>query len=387
VAGGCGTFLEGVSAAVAVAEGSDAPAVVSAALDAAVFAGAATGALSSVVFGTGTVAPTAAVNARSVAAAAAVCVAGCFTAPATAALAGACTAIFAVAAGPVVGLTEDELAAADTVTPAAADAVTAAAPESLFVWIGDAAADAGELAAIAAVAIASEGAALPDAGVAGGIFVAAMAMGIATAIGFGVAAEAASCCAGTAATNKGSGADEAPGVEAVSEANFSAGFFCVGCAMPAVRAVDLAPDCLAASVLALAATLASERCRAVTSPWSELFPAAWPAGAGSRDRLPSAATDASSARRCDADCCCAVAFARSLPASASPLLSISAWKSLFPCDGSGFADFGGAAWKVTLAAASDVTLNTGGLWLELHLTISKDRAITLLKKLPDVSIA
>jgi len=383
--------LEGVSAAVAVAEGSDAPAVVSAALDAAVFAGAATGALSSVVFGaTGTVAATAAVNARSVAAAAAACVAGCFTGAATAALVAACTAILAVAAGsgPVVGLTADELAAADTVTPAAADAVTAAAaPESLFVWIGDAAADAGELAAIAAAAIASGGAALPDADVAGGIFVAAMPTGIATAIGFGVAAEAGSCCAGTAAANKGSGADEAPGAEAVSEANFSAGFFSVGRAMPAVRAVDLAPDCLAASVLALAATLASERCRAVASPWSELFPAAWPAGAGSRDRLPSAAADASSARRCDADCCCAVAFARSLPASAGPLLSISAWKPLFPCDGSGFADFGGAAWKDRLAAASDVTLNTGGLSLELDLTISKDRAIPLLKKLLDVSMA
>jgi hypothetical protein len=286
-------------------------------------------------------------------------------------------------------LTADELAAADTVTPAAADAVTAAAaPESLFVWIGDAAADAGELAAIAAAAIASGGAALPDAGVARGVLVAAMATGIATAIGFGVAAEAASCCAGTAATNKGSGADEAPGAEAVSEANFSAGFFSVGRAMPAVRAVDFAPDCLAASALALAATLASERRRAVASPWSELFPAAWPIGAGSRDRLPSAAADASSARRrCDADCCCAVAFARSLLVSAGALLSISAWKPLFPCDGSGFADFGGAAWKDRLAAASDVTLNTGGLSLELDLEISKDRAIPFLKKLLGISIS
>ena len=77
----------------ALGDGSGAPELASAALDGALFAGAATGGLSSVVFAsTGAVAATAAVIARSVAAVAAVvtlCVAGCGMGAATASLAAA----------------------------------------------------------------------------------------------------------------------------------------------------------------------------------------------------------------------------------------------------------------------------------------------------------
>src|SRR6202022_262081 len=77
-AAGCGATLVCTGAAgVAVADGSDVPELVAEVPDAAVFACAATGALSSGVFGvTGAVVATAAVNAASVAP---VCVAACFT--------------------------------------------------------------------------------------------------------------------------------------------------------------------------------------------------------------------------------------------------------------------------------------------------------------------
>src|SRR6266852_4063027 len=124
-------------------------------------------------------------------------------------------------------------------TPAAADVVTAAAaPESLSICTGDAAgaADAGELAAIAAAAIASGAVALPDAGVAAAVSVEKMETAIATATGFGVVTGVASCCARAAATLEGSGADEKPGAEAVSEGAFgSVDFFSVGFAPPAFK--------------------------------------------------------------------------------------------------------------------------------------------------------
>jgi hypothetical protein len=71
----------------------------------------------------------------------------------------------------------------------------------------------------------------------------------------------------------------------------------------------------------------------------------------------------SSARRGNADCCCGAGVARSLPVSGGAFESTSAPKSSVGCDWSGRAGFGGALWKDTLAAGSDVTLNTGGgLW-------------------------
>ena len=232
-------------------------------------------------------------------------------------------------------VTAGAAAAADAVTVVGADVATAAAGSELLLICGDdgaGAADAGELAAIAAAAIASGAVALPDAGVAAGISVDAMTTGIATATAFGVVTDAASCCAEAATV-------EASGAEVVSEEDLSVDFFSVDVAVPAFKALD----CWTASVLALAAALASEPCLAMALRSSGLVLAGCLADAGSRDRLISAAVDASSVRRCDADCGCAVEFARSLPVSADGRLSTSAWKLSFACEGSGFADFAGAA--------------------------------------------
>ena len=144
------------------------------------------------------------------------------------------------------GTTAGTLAAADTVTPAAADVVTAATgSESLSICTCDeaGAADAGELAAIAAAAIASGAVALPDAGVAGAVSVETMVMAIATATGFGVVTDAADCCDKSAAV-EASGADEKSNAEAVSEGAFgSVDFFSTGFAVPAFKVLGLAPDC------------------------------------------------------------------------------------------------------------------------------------------------
>src|SRR5258708_2411899 len=194
-----------------------------------------------------------------------------------------------VTAGAVAAADAVTVSAADAVTVAGADAATAAAASELLLICGDdgsGAADAGELAAIAAAAIASGAVALPDAGVAVGISVDARITGIATATAFGVVTDAASCCAEAATV-------EASGAEVVSEEDFSVDFFSVDVAVPAFKVLD----CWTASVLALAA----EPCLATASRSSELVPAGWSAGAASRDRLVSAAVDASSVRRCDAD--------------------------------------------------------------------------------------
>ena len=241
------------------------------------------------------------------------------------------------------GITAGTLAAADTVTPAAADVVTAAtASVSLSICTGDAAdaAGAGELAAIAAAAIASGAVALPDAGVAGGISVETMVTAIATATGFGVVTDVASCRAEAAVEESRAG--DKSGAEAVSEITFgSVDFFSIGFSVPAFKVLGLAPDCWTASVLALVPASASELCLAVESRSSELLAAAWSADPAPRDRLLSAAAGGSSTRRGEAGCC-AVALARSLPVS-DALLSIRAWKRSFPCNGSGLADLGGGA--------------------------------------------
>jgi hypothetical protein len=263
-----------------------------------------------------------------------------------------------------VGTTAGTLAAADTVTPAAADVVTAATGSvSLSIRTGDAvgAAGAGELAAIAAAAIASGAEALPDAGVAGATSVETMVTAIATATGFGVVTSVASCWA-EAPRAEESSAGERPGAEAVSEiACGSVDFFSIGFSVPAFKMFGLAPDGWTASVLALLSASGSELCLAVALRSSALLPTAWSAGPALRDRLLSAAAGISSARRGEAGCCCAVALARSWAVSEGALLSIRAWKPSFPCDGSGLADLDGGARKDRLAAASGVTLNTGGL--------------------------
>src|SRR5229473_3448122 len=88
-----------------------------------------------------------------------------------------------------------------------------------------------------------------------------------------------------------------------------------------------------ASASVLLSALVAESRLAVASRSSEFFCAAWSATVASRDRVLSAAVaDASSERRCNADCCWAVEVPRSLLllVSADVLLSTSAPKLSFP---------------------------------------------------------
>src|SRR6202165_1904357 len=208
-------------------------------------------------------------------------------------------------------------AASEPVGAAAGGAgASAAAPASSLICADDAAdADvAGELAAIAAAAIASGAGALPAAGVAAGISAGAMVTGITTATTFGIVTVGPPCCAETAGTVEESAA------EICSEEDFLA-----DSRTPTFKALNFAPDRWTASAsalaLALVSALASESRLAVVSRSSEFFRAAWSAAVASRDRALSAAVaDASSERRCVADCGCAGEVARSLLVSAGVLL-------------------------------------------------------------------
>src|SRR5258708_37094759 len=103
-----------------------------------------------------------------------------------------------VTAGAVAAADAVTVSAADAVTVAGADAATAAAASELLLICGDdgsGAADAGELAAIAAAAIASGAVALPDSGGAVGTSVDARITGIATATRLSVFTDPAARCA------------------------------------------------------------------------------------------------------------------------------------------------------------------------------------------------
>jgi len=246
-------------------------------------------------------------------------------------------AIFAVAAA------SEAVGAAAADAMAAADApASAAAPVSILICAG-AAADADvadELAAIAAAAIASGAVALPAAGVAAGISAAAMLTGTTTATTFGVVAEGSLCCAETA------GAVEESAAEAWSAEDFAAGSKAPAFKTPAFEARDFGPDRWTASASALLSALVAESRLAVASRSSGFVCAAWSAAVASRDRALSAAVaDASSERRCDADCGWAVEVARSLLllVSADVLLSTSAPKLSFPDDWSDRAGLCGGA--------------------------------------------
>ena len=119
-------------------------------------------------------------------------------------------------------------------TLSAVDAVAAAvAPESILTCADgtDGAAVTGVLAAIAAAAIASGAVPVPDVGVAAGTSVGATGTGIATATGFGVVTDGASCCVEAA------GAVEEPVAAIVSETGFSIVF-----GAPVFEAPDFAFD-------------------------------------------------------------------------------------------------------------------------------------------------
>jgi len=322
-AGPCATLLGAEPVDVAVADGSAVPGAVSGSLDAAVPACAMPAALGATFGTTDAVAATAVVNSAPVAAVASVCVADRLTVVAAVSLA-AWTLTFAVAAAFAV------------VALAAADAVAAVALASILVCAVDAtgASVAAELAAIAAAAIASGSVALPDAGEAVGTSAAATLTGIATATGFGVVTGGLSCWAGAA----GSAAEGASAwaAEASSEIDFA-----VDLVSSVFEVPDLALERWMASVFA--SVLASERCLIAASRSSESFCAALSAEAALRDCLRSAAADASSERRRDAVCSCAVEFARSLLVSAAVLLSTNAPKLSFPGDWSERAGLGGGA--------------------------------------------
>jgi hypothetical protein len=103
---------------------------------------------------------------------------------------------------------------------------------------------------------------------------------------------------------------------------------------------DFVRERWAASALASA----SEARLAAASRLSESFLAARSDAAAFCDRRLSAAAEASSERRCAADCACARSLpVRSLAVSAAVLLSTSAAKLSFPGDGSDLADFCGGA--------------------------------------------
>jgi hypothetical protein len=233
------------------------------------------------------------------------------------------------------------------VAVAVADAVAAAAAAA-----AESVVDAVD-AEVAAAALASGAVAeaLPEAGVAAGASVSATVVGITTATAFGAVADAAAGCDEPAGSVEELAAEGSPDDE--SAVDFAASSF---------EAVDFVRERWGPSVLAL--LLASEDCPAGASWLFELFLADWSAAELSRGGLLSAAVDVSLDRRGAADCSCAMAAARSLAAAAAAaLLSTSAAKLSFPADRSGVdrAGLGGAPWKDTFAAASDVTLTTGGL--------------------------
>jgi hypothetical protein len=107
-----------------------------------------------------------------------------------------------------------------------------------------------------------------------------------------------------------------------------------------------------------AGALAPESGWALAARSSEALFGAWSPEVSSARLLPAVAA-ASSARRCGAERGRAVEGARPVSESAGRLESTRAPKPSFRCGWSGRIGFGGAVCNDTLAAASDVTLNTG----------------------------
>jgi hypothetical protein len=110
-----------------------------------------------------------------------------------------------------------------------------------------------------------------------------------------------------------------------------------------------------------------------------------PGGAALCDPPLFAAGGALSERNCEAGCGGGVAV--ELLASLLVLLSTSAPKILLPGLESDLTARGGALWKGTFVAGSDVTLYTGGLSQWFQPMISKDRATPLSIKYCDISVS
>jgi hypothetical protein len=151
----------------------------------------------------------------------------------------------------------------------------------------------------------------------------------------------------------------AAGASFVAGSSRSAAGFVAGVSSEAGLSLDLAaalfelPDFDPDGSTVSSRASASERCPAAARS-SESLRAARSAAALLRDRLSSAATEASSERRCAVERSCA----RSADVSVGALLSTRAAKLSFPGDGADLG--GGGAWKDRLVG-SDVTLNSGGL--------------------------
>jgi len=260
----------------------------------------------------------------------------------------------------------------------------AAAPESILAC-ADAAADeaaddaagvaavADMLAAMAAAAIANGAVAVPEVGGAGGAAAAsvtATVMGIAVAMAF--IAVAAACCAEAAASV------EEPLAEVSPDDDFAADFAVSDFELP-----DFAWDGGAALALVPAFALVGGAAEAFWLVESLLTDGA--AAAPFCDPPLFAAGGALSERDCEAGCGGAVAA--ELLASLLVLLSTSAPKIPLPELASDLAARGGALWKGTFVAASDVTLYTGGLSQWFQPMISKDRATPLSIKYCGISVS
>jgi hypothetical protein len=191
-----------------------------------------------------------------------------------------------------------------------------------------------ELAAMAAAAIASGAVALPDAGIAAGTPVSATGAGIATATAFGVVTADAACSTEAARSVEARPVEATSGEEWIVEVSPEDGF-AFDFAEPAFEAPDFAPGC--ATALAMTSGVSSEDCLAVPLRSSAVLPAVWSDAAALRDPLLSEVAGASPERRCGTGCSGAVEAVRSLPVSIAVLLSTSAPKLSFPCDGSGLA--------------------------------------------------
>ncbi len=186
--------------------------------------------------------------------------------------------------------------------------------------------------------------------------------GIATATGFGVVKVSAACCASAVGSV----------AELASVADVSVDF-----AAPSFGDVDLAEVCWAVLVpLALVASALPLPLEGGPAPASLLLllfgslPGGWLAGGALADPLLLAAGGGElSERRCGAGCCWAADAAASLPV----LLSTSEPKISLADDGSDRAGLCCAPWKATLAAASDVTLNTGARPFAMELDLRSAR--------------
>jgi hypothetical protein len=318
---------------------------------------------------TGVAAATAAASSGVASVATSAFAAGWLIGVATAPVADACASMATVAAG-TTGSVIAATGVAAIVAASAGVVAGVAGAEAGFAWstepcvaavTGFDASTVDVLVAIAAAAIASGSVVVPGDAVATTMSVAAAGTAITAATGAGVIVAAAGC---------GDTTGPADAVESVaatmSEAvSLTAAFTMPVFAAPGFAGLDATSEPEPAATGC--AALGSASCDGA-------FGAAFEEGAVSRHCRLSDAAGASSGRCCGDGRSGAAAMGRSLPAVSAALLSIRAEKLSDAGVGSVFADLDDALWSDTLAAVSDVTLNTGGLSWWFRIQVSKDRA-------------